>query len=138
MAGSIHLEIVTPERHVLSAETDAVQAPGAVGLFGVLKDHAPFVTTVEPGELSFRTDGELRRYAVGGGFIEVSDNRMIVIADTAEASEEIDLERARRASEDARRRLASLSEFDPRFRIEEARVRRAAARIRVAAGSRSA
>jgi F-type H+-transporting ATPase subunit epsilon len=134
MAGIIHLEIVTPERHVVAADTDEVKAPGADGLFGVRKDHAPFVALISPGELSFRTDGQLHRYAIGGGFVQVADNKVTVIADTAEAAEEIDLERARRASEDARALLESLSDTDPRFLEQQARVRRAAVRIGVASG----
>ncbi len=131
-AKTIHLDIVTPERKVLSAETEEVIAPGGTGLFGVRAGHAPFLTLVVPGELSFKTDGQVRRYAVGGGFVEVADDRVIVLADTAEAQEEIDLERARRASEDALQRLASLSVGDPEHRVQRARVRRATARIRVA------
>jgi F-type H+-transporting ATPase subunit epsilon len=129
---TIHLDIVTPERKVVSADTEEVIAPGAAGLFGVRRGHAPFLTLVEPGELSFKTDGKLRRYAIGGGFIEVIKDRVIVLAETAEAQEEIDLERARRASDDALKRLASLSPTAPEHLAERARVRRATARISVA------
>lgn len=101
----IQLDIVTPERKVISVKTEEVIAPGANGLFGVRAGHAPFLTLIEPGELSFKTDGKLRRYAIGGGFIEVVGDRVIVLAETAEAQEEIDLERAKRASDDAQKRL---------------------------------
>lgn len=132
---TIHLDIVTPERKVLSAEVDEVRAPGAQGLFGVRPGHAPFISQVMPGELSFQLDGSLRRYAIGGGFVEVSEDRVRVLADTAEAAEEIDVERARRASEDATERLASLRETDPGFSEQLWRVRRATARLRVATRS---
>lgn len=132
MAKHIHLDLVTPERKVLSVETDEVVAPGGTGLFGVRAGHAPFLTLVVPGELSFKTDGQTRRYAVGGGFVEVADDKVIVLAETAEAQEEIDLERARRASDDALQRLASLTANDPEHRTQRARVRRAMARIGVA------
>ena len=132
MARTIHLDIVTPERKVVSAETLEVIAPGGTGLFGVRPGHAPFLTAIEPGELTFKTDGQTRRYAVGGGFIEVAGDRVVVLADTAEAQEEIDLERAQRASEDAMKRLASLNSSDPDYRAQRARVRRATARISVA------
>jgi F-type H+-transporting ATPase subunit epsilon len=132
MAKNIHLDVVTPDRKVVSADTEEVVAPGATGLFGVRAGHAPFLTLVEPGEFSFRTDGKLRRYAVGGGFVEVAGDRVIVLADSAEAQEEIDLERAKRASEDALKRLASLNATDPEARLQRARVRRATARIQVA------
>jgi len=128
----IQLDIVTPERKVVSVETDEVVAPGANGLFGVRPGHAPFLTLIEPGELSFKTDGKSRRYAIGGGFIEVVGDRVIVLAETAEAQEEIDLARARLASEDAQKRLDSLNETDPEFRLQRARVRRATARVTVA------
>ncbi|HEY3447986.1 MAG TPA: F0F1 ATP synthase subunit epsilon [Myxococcales bacterium] len=131
-AKTIHLDIVTPERKVLSAETAEVIAPGGTGLFGVRAGHAPFLTLVVPGELSFKTDNQTRRYAIGGGFVEVADDHVIVLAETAEAQEEIDLERAKRASEDALQRLASLTVTDPEHRLQRARVRRAAARIHVA------
>ena len=136
MANKIHLDVVTPDRKVVSVDTDEVIAPGATGLFGVRAGHAPFLTLVVPGELSFRTDGSMRRYAVGGGFIEVVNDRVIVLADTAEAQEEIDLERARRASEDAQQRLASLNSSDPEARLQRARVRRATARVEVASHRR--
>ena len=132
MAKTIHLDIVPPERKVVSAETEEVVAPGATGLFGVRAGHAPVLTLIFPGELSFKTDGRLRRYAIGGGFVEVANDRVIVLAETAEAQEEIDLERARRASEDATARLASLSVSDPEHRLQRARVRRATARVTVA------
>lgn len=133
MAKMIQLDIVTPERKVVSAETEEVVAPGATGLFGVRPGHTPFLTIVEPGELTFKTDGHLRRYVIGGGFVEVMDDRVVVLADTAEAQEEIDLDRAKRASEDALKRLSSLNEEDPEHRLQRARVRRATARMRVAA-----
>ncbi|MGI5862946.1 MAG: F0F1 ATP synthase subunit epsilon [Myxococcales bacterium] len=128
----VHLEIVTPERKVVSADVDEVRAPGASGLFGVRPGHAPFITAVMPGELSFELEGRPRRYAIGGGFIEVSEDRVRVLADTAEAAEEIDLERAQRAAADAQERLKGLSEASSAFSTELWRVRRAAVRIQVA------
>jgi F-type H+-transporting ATPase subunit epsilon len=129
----IHLEIVTPERKVVSADVDEVVAPGASGLFGVRPGHTPFITMVMPGALSFcKEGGKHCVYVIGGGFIEVSGDRVRVLADTAEAAEEIDLARAMRASADAQQRLASLKETDPAFTSELWRVRRATARIQVA------
>ena len=128
----IHLDIVTPERTVISEETDEVICPGYAGLFGVRPGHAPFLTAVEPGELSFRSDGQLHRFAIGGGFAEVSDDRVSVLADTAEAAGDIDVERAKRAGEEALKRLGTLKETDPEFRNEAARIKRATARIKIA------
>lgn len=129
---TLRLDIVTPERKVLSEDTNEVTAPGAKGLFGVRPGHAPFLTAVFPGALTFKTDGKLRSYAIGGGFVEVANNRVIVLAETAEADSEIDLERARRASADALQRLASLRENDSEYRTQQTRLQRAMARIRVA------
>ena len=128
----IHLEVVNPERKVLSTEVDEVIAPGSLGLFGVRPGHTPFLTAIEAGELSYKTEGQLRCYAVGGGFVEVLNDQVTVLADTAEAQNEIDLERARRAAEDAKKRLAALTGTDPEQKIQKARAQRAAARISVA------
>lgn len=131
----IHLDIVTPERTVCSEETDEVIAPGHVGLFGVRPSHAPFLTAIEPGELRFKAGDQNHRFAVGGGFVEVADDRVTVLADTAEAAGDIDIERARAAGEDALKRLGTLKETDPEFRLEAARIKRSAARIKVARSS---
>ncbi|MFN7133205.1 MAG: F0F1 ATP synthase subunit epsilon [Myxococcales bacterium] len=128
---SIHLDIVTPEKRVVSIEVDEVRAPGAEGQFGVRPGHTPFMTAIEPGELLFTAGGRTQRYAIGGGFIEVAGDKVIVLADTAEPAEEIDIERARRAGEDAMKRLAGLRDTDPAYPVEAARVKRAAARVSV-------
>jgi F-type H+-transporting ATPase subunit epsilon len=128
----IRLDIVTPERKILSVEVDEVRAPGAEGQFGVRPGHTPFISAVDPGELCYVTGGETYRYAVGGGFVEVAGDRVIVLADTAESESEIDLERAREAEVDAKAKLARMAETDPKYRLEAARVRRATARVKVA------
>lgn len=128
----IHLDIVTPERKILSVEVDEVRAPGADGQFGVRPGHTPFISALEPGELCYLTGGETHRYAVGGGFVEVALDRVIVLADTAESESEIDLERAREAETDANAKLVRMAETDPQYRLEAARVRRAAARVKIA------
>ena len=126
------LEIVTPEKRVLSVQADEVRAPGAQGGFGVRLNHEPFMTALEPGRLTYVEGGREHHYAVGGGFLQVADNRVIVLADTAEAAADIDVERARKAFVDAQNRLLKLTEQDERHGEEAARVRRAGARISVA------
>ena len=126
------LEIVTPERRVLSVTADEVRAPGAQGGFGLRLNHEPFMTALEPGRLTYVEGGREHHYAVGGGFLQVAENRVIVLADTAEAAQDIDVERARKAFEEAQERLLKLTEQDEHHAIESARVRRAAARIGVA------
>ena len=110
---AITLDIVTPERRVLSVTCDEVRAPGVLGGFGVRKDHE-------------------HHYAVGGGFLQVADNKVIVLADTAEAAADIDVERARHAFQEAQERLLEMTEQDENHPVESARVRRAAARLGVA------
>ena len=129
---ALTLDIVTPEKRVLSVTCDEVRAPGVQGGFGVRRDHEPFMTALEPGRLTYVEGGREHHYAIGGGFFQVAENRAIVLADTAEAAGDIDVERARRALSDARARLLKMTEQDERYQHEAARVRRAAARISVA------
>ncbi len=126
------LDIVTPERRVLSVTTDEVRAPGAQGGFGVRLDHEPFMTSLAPGRLTYLEGGQEHHYAVGGGFLQVAENRVIVLADTAEAAGDIDVERARRAFQEAQDRLLKMTEQDETHAVESARVQRAAARLSVA------
>lgn len=131
---ALTLDIVTPERRVLSVACDEVRAPGAAGGFGVRKDHEPFMTSLEPGMLVYEEGGREHRYALGGGFFQVADNRVIVLADTAESASDIDVDRARRAFEEAQNRLLKMTEQDEKYPEEAARVKRATARITVAGG----
>ena len=130
----LNLEIVTPEKRVLSVQADEVRAPGAQGGFGVRMNHEPFMTSLEPGRLTYVEGGREHHYAVGGGFLQVADNRVIVLADTAEAAAEIDVARAQKAFEDALARLLRLTEQDEQHAAESARARRAAARLGVSVG----
>ena len=98
--------LVTPQRLVLEEPIVSLQAPGSEGYLGVLAHHAPLITTLRPGRLEVRdTAGKTSMYAVSGGFLEVSDNRATVLADTAELAEEIDVARAKSAVERAEQRL---------------------------------
>ena len=129
---ALTLDIVTPERRVLSVSCDEVRAPGAQGGFGVRLNHEPFMTALEPGRLTYVEGGREHHFAVGGGFLQVADNRVVVLADTAEAAADIDVERARRTFQEAQEKLLKLAEQDENHAVESARVRRAAARISVA------
>jgi F-type H+-transporting ATPase subunit epsilon len=126
------LEIVTPEKRVLSVTADEVRAPGAQGGFGIRLDHEPFMTALQPGRLTYVEGGREHHYAIGGGFLQVADNKVIVLADTAEAAAEIDVGRAEKAIQEAQDRLKKLTEDDETHAAESARVLRAAARIDVA------
>src|SRR5512140_33404 len=129
---ALNLDIVTPERRVLSVTCDEVRAPGVGGGFGVRRDHEPFMTALERGRLTYVEGGREHHYALGGGFLQVADNRVIVLADTAEAAGDIDVDRARAAFQQAQERLLKLTEQDQNHAVESARVRRAAARLGVA------
>ncbi len=129
---ALSVEIVTPERRVLQTTADEVRAPGVLGGFGLRPGHASFMTTLEPGRLTIVSGGREEHYAVGGGFLQIDGDRVIVLADTAEAREEIDVEAARRDFAEATERLRSMTEQDANHPVESARVRRAAARLTVA------
>ncbi len=132
MADKIRLRVVTPSRLLLDDVVDEVTAPGALGEFGVLPDHIAFLTLLAPGELSYK-EGPARHYlAVSGGYAEVLDNVMTVLAPAAEFAGEIDTDRARQAREAAERRMGELNYQDKEFDSAEAALRWANARLQVA------
>ncbi len=127
----IKLDIVTAERVVYSDEVDVIVAPGVEGQLGILPHHAPLMTTLQAGELLVRKGGEEVSMAISGGFLEVRPDRVIVLADTAERDDEIDLARAEAAKRRAEERL---SQRAPNVDVAgaEAALRRALARLKVA------
>jgi len=129
---ALTLDIVTPERRVLSVTCDEVRAPGAQGGFGIRRGHTSFMSALEPGRLTYVEGGREHHFAIGGGFLQVADDKVIVLADTAEAAADIDVDRAQRALADAREKLKKLTVDDRNHAEEMARVRRAAARIGIA------
>lgn len=96
-----HCDIVTQERTVFSGEADYISLPGSEGRMGILPHHSPLLTTLGFGEVVVRVHGKDEYYAVGGGFAEVQPEKVIVLADSAERAEEIDIERAERARQQA-------------------------------------
>ena len=124
-------EVVTAERLVSSQEVDVVVAPGEAGELAVLPRHAPLLTSLRPGEIMVRNDGEESYIAVGGGFMEVMPGKVTVLADTAERADEIDEQRAEEALRRAREQAGvSGSEVDLERAL--ASMRRSQARLRVA------
>lgn len=101
------LEIVTAERILFEGEVDVVVAPGGEGELGVLPHHAPIMTTLLPGELRYRRDGQEGYYIVHGGFMEVQRDQVVVLADAAEQVEEIDEMRAEESISRAQERIAA-------------------------------
>jgi F-type H+-transporting ATPase subunit epsilon len=100
------LELATPTRQLVSEEVDEVVAPGTEGYFGVLPGHAPFLATLSSGEVVYRHGRAETHLAVHGGFAEVTPERVIILAETAERPEEIDQARAERAKQRAEQLLA--------------------------------
>jgi F-type H+-transporting ATPase subunit epsilon len=128
---TLRLEIVTAERMTYAGEVDIVIAPGIVGQLAILPHHAPLMTMLEPGELCIRKGGEENFIAISGGFLEVLDDRVVILADAAERAEDIDLARATAAKESAQERLKSgVSDVD--HARAEAALRRSLARLKVA------
>lgn len=128
---SLKLDIVTAERIVYSEEVDAVIAPGTEGQLGILPHHAPLMTILQAGELVARRGAEEDTMAISGGFLEVRPDRIIVLADSAERAEEIDVERAEAAKKRAEQRLLEKPVEIDTARCEAA-LRRAMARLTVA------
>jgi len=132
MADAMTISIITPEHVVLAAaETDAVVVPVVDGSMGILKNHAPMVANLRIGVLRYRQDGVFKRAAIGGGFMELSNNRITVLADVAELSESIDVMRAEAARRRAEARLRDRRANIDRARAERA-LKRALARLRAA------
>ncbi len=135
MADRLTLEVATPTRQVVSETVDEVVAPGSLGYFGVLPGHAPFLTTLGVGELTYRQGREEHHLAVAGGFAEVRNDKVIVLADTAEAPEEIDRHRAERARARAEMRLGGRAQ-EPEVDFERCARAYARAQARLAVASR--
>jgi F-type H+-transporting ATPase subunit epsilon len=134
MAGKLSCEVVTAERVVFRGEVDMVIAPGAEGQMGILPRHVSLLAALQEGELILRGAGAAEEdisIAIGGGFIEVLQNRVVVLADSAERAEEIDVERAEAAR---KRALEDLKSYKgkPDLAAVEAALRRSQARLKVA------
>ncbi len=129
---STRLEVVTPQRRILSEEVESVVAPGIEGYLGVLPRHAPLLTFLKPGVVYYRqAQNKTKRLAVSGGLMEVGPDRVIILADGAELSSEIDVERARRAKERAEKKLRERPPGFDSVRAEEA-LERSKARLKAA------
>ena len=105
MAASLHIEVVTPDKRLLSEDVDYVSLPGFEGEFGVLPGHIPYVSALRTGILAYVKGDVRERVFISGGFAEVVDNVVTVLADSAERAEDIDVARAERARERAERHL---------------------------------
>lgn len=131
---SFAFEVVTPARLITQEEVESLVVPAAEGYLGVLKNHSPLITALAAGVVRYRKQGALKRMVVSGGFMEVSNNKVILLADTAERAEEIDLGRAQRAKERAEKRLRESPEGLDVNRAKFA-LQRAVSRIKAAQAS---
>jgi len=127
----LRLEIVTAEQSVFSDDVDVVVAPGIEGELGILPHHAPLLTILQPGELRIKKQGEEISMVLSGGFLEVMRNKVLILADTAERADDIDLERAEAAKRRAEEMLRTGETETDRTRAEAA-LRGALTRIRIA------
>lgn len=137
---TMQLDIITAERLVYSEEVEALVAPGIEGQLGILPRHAPMMTVLEPGEIMIRKGGQETYLVVGGGFLEVLGNKLTILADTAERSEEIDEARAQaamqRAQEQISRRGSQLEMESALATLHRAQARVGVARRRRTRGPR--
>ena len=131
MAKQITLEMVTPEKVAWSAPADFVVLPALNGEMGVLPGHAPFVVQLSAGEVRVTAGEEVKRFAVSGGFAEIKDDKVALFAETAEMSEQIDVERARQALERSRAAVVKPGLDPMTLAAMEADIRRAQVRLRV-------
>jgi F-type H+-transporting ATPase subunit epsilon len=131
MSKGFLLEIVTPEKIVYSQEVASVVFPAHEGYLGVLAGHAPLLALLRPGEISIRADKGERHYATGGGFVEATPKKVIILCESAEDVAGIDLARAKESRDRAAQRLHSLEKGVDRDRAEQA-LARAENRIRLA------
>jgi F-type H+-transporting ATPase subunit epsilon len=128
---TIKLDIVTAERVVFSGEVDIIQVPGLEGELGILPHHAPLMTILAPGQLTARKSGEEYNLVISGGFLEVRPERVIILADSAERAEDIDIVRAEEAKSRAKEQL--MHPVSPGENIQaEASLRRALMRLEAA------
>jgi F-type H+-transporting ATPase subunit epsilon len=130
MENKLRLEVVTPYGLILSEDVDEVTAAGSEGEFGVLPGHAPFITTLKIGMLSYKKGNEVRYIFVNSGYAEAGPDKVIILADSAEKSEDIDVERAKAAMKRAEERLKKTEDID--FARAESAVERASTRVQIA------
>jgi F-type H+-transporting ATPase subunit epsilon len=133
----IELQVVTPERHILSEEVDSLELPAKDGYMGVLPGHAPLITELGVGILTYHKGGETRYLTAMYGYAEVLPDRVIVLAEIAERAEEIDVARARTALERAKSESPKAGSTEAEWDQSNARIQRAETRLQAASRSGS-
>jgi F-type H+-transporting ATPase subunit epsilon len=132
MADDVILELVTPEKLAFSGKVEEVTVPGSEGEFGVLRGHTPLLSFVDIGVLNYTQEGKKTYYAVNTGYTEVTGSKVTILVETAERSDMIDVERAKRAQARAEEGLGRLLKDDIEYEAMKAALARAIARISAA------
>lgn len=134
---ALQLDVITPQRRLLSEQVDSVTVPGMNGELGVLPGHTPLISALQTGVLSYAQGATTRRLLVSGGFVEVNADRVSVLADVAEFPEEVNAHTARAEREEAERQLGSFSGSPEEMAAVRTQLDRAAARLQLAADNPS-
>ena len=130
----LQLDVITPERRLLSEQVDAATVPGLGGELGILPGHTPLISQLQTGVLSYTQGPTTRRLLVSGGFVEVNEDRVAVLADMAAFPEEVDAARARAERDEAERRLSGFTGTPEELADVRAQLERAGARLQLASG----
>ena len=133
MAEKIQLEVVTPERRVLAESVDMVTVPGFGGELGILPGHTPLISQLQTGVLTYVQDGKSSLLHVSGGFVEVRDDHVSVLAEVAERPDEIDAARAKLSRERLEKQLNAWSGTEEDFEVARAKLERSVVRLQLAA-----
>ncbi len=136
MADKIKIEIVTPDAMVVSDEVDEITVTGAAGEFGVLPGHCHMLSSLKIGEVNYKNENVVKYLALGSGYAEVGPDKITILAETAELSGDIDVERAQGAKIRAEEAIGSLSKDEKEYQEAESAFERATVRLEVAARER--
>ena len=128
----IKLEIVTPEKKVVDETVDVVTIPTTNGEIGIFPNHAPLISTLKPGILTYSNRGANEKLVIAGGFVEIGDNTVSILADTAENAAEVNVENARTEREQSEKVLAAWNGSEDAFNIEKEKLEKAQARLQLA------
>lgn len=132
MAEQLHLEVVTPERRLLSEQVNSVTVPGRGGELGILPGHAPLISDLQTGVLSYNEDGTTFQLHVSGGFVEVNNDKVSVLAEIAERPEEIDANQARTSRDQLEKQMSTWSGSEEDLAQAKAEFERSTVRLQLA------
>ena len=135
MAEQLQLDVVTPDRRVLQAPVDMVTVPGLGGELGILPGHTPLISQLQTGVLSYTREGRTFQLHVSGGFVEVNEDRISVLAEIAELPEEIDAARARLARDHMEKALSAWTGTEEDFELARVKLERSLVRLQLASGA---